>query len=101
MINDKLVFSNHMGYVFHNSRGIKSGSKEELEILQEFIRRKCEENQLRYRLHAIWFGLSSVHMIMTTDTHILRYCVPMDNQRPQLDLKFVRDICPDQNSVSL
>ncbi|KAI9446898.1 hypothetical protein BJY52DRAFT_1127835 [Lactarius psammicola] len=74
-IDDELVFSNHRGYVFHDSRGIESGSKEELEILQEFIRRK----RLGSRLHAIWF------------------CVPMDNQRPQLDLKFVRDICPDQN----
>ena len=25
----------------------------------------------------------------------------MDNQRPQLDLKFYQDICPDQNGVSL
>ncbi|KAI9457348.1 hypothetical protein BJY52DRAFT_1096234, partial [Lactarius psammicola] len=78
-IDDQLVFSNHWGYVFHDSRGIESGSKEELEILREFIRRKCGERRLRSRLHAIWF------------------CVPMDNQRPQLDLKFVRDICPDQN----
>ncbi|KAI9457260.1 hypothetical protein BJY52DRAFT_1150513 [Lactarius psammicola] len=78
-IDDELVFSNHRGYVFHDSRGIESGSEEELEILQEFIRRKCGERILRSRLHAIWF------------------CVPMDNQRPQLDLKFVRDICPDQN----
>jgi hypothetical protein len=78
-IDDELVFSNHTGYVFHDSRGIESGSTKELKILQEFIQRKCGENQLHYRLHAIW------------------YCVPMDNQRPQLDLKFVREICPDQN----
>ena len=25
----------------------------------------------------------------------------MDNQRPELDLKFYKDICPDQNGVSL
>ena len=25
----------------------------------------------------------------------------MDNQRPQLDLKFYKDICPDQNGASL
>ena len=25
----------------------------------------------------------------------------MDNQRPHLDLKFYRDICPDQNGASL
>ncbi|KAI9447334.1 hypothetical protein BJY52DRAFT_1206550 [Lactarius psammicola] len=78
-IDDELVFSNHRGYVFHDSRGIESGSKEELEILQEFIQRKCGERRLGSRLHAIWF------------------CVPMDNQRPQLDLKFFKDICPDQN----
>jgi len=79
MIDDELVFSNHTGYVFHDSRGIESGSTEELEILQEFIRRKCGEKRLSFKLHAIW------------------YCVPMDNQRPQLDLKFYKDICPDQN----
>jgi hypothetical protein len=60
-IDDELVFSNDTGYVFHDSRGIESGSIEELEILQEFIRRKCGEPRLRDRLHAIWFGHSSVH----------------------------------------
>ncbi|KAH9051807.1 hypothetical protein EDB87DRAFT_1836182 [Lactarius vividus] len=78
-IDDELVFSNHRGYIFHDSRGIELGSKEELEILQAFIRRKCEERRLQDRLHAIW------------------YCVPMDNQRPQLDLIFYKDICPDRN----
>ena len=28
-----------------------------------------------------------------------RYCVPMDNQRPELDLKFFNDICPDKNGA--
>ncbi|KAH8988983.1 hypothetical protein EDB86DRAFT_2808159 [Lactarius hatsudake] len=78
-IDDQLVFSNHRGYIFHDSRGIESASKEELDILQGFIRRKCQEKQLRDKLHAIW------------------YCVPMDNQRPGLDLRFLKDICPDQN----
>ncbi|KAH9053861.1 hypothetical protein EDB87DRAFT_1825411 [Lactarius vividus] len=32
-INDELVFSNHWDYVFHDSRGIESGSTEELGIL--------------------------------------------------------------------
>ncbi|KAH8995852.1 hypothetical protein EDB86DRAFT_1069053 [Lactarius hatsudake] len=78
-IDDELVFSNHKGYVFHDSRGIESGSTEELGILQAFIRRKCGQRRLRDKLHAIW------------------YCVPMDNQRPQLDLRFFKDICPDGN----
>ncbi|KAH9016200.1 hypothetical protein EDB84DRAFT_1582029 [Lactarius hengduanensis] len=78
-IDDELIFSNHEGYIFHDSRGIESGGIDELQILQQFIRRKCQETRLRNRLHAIW------------------YCVPMDNQRPELDLKFFKDICPDQN----
>ena len=53
-IDDELVFSNHRGYVFHDSRGIESGSTEELETLREFIRRKCAAKHLGNRLHAIW-----------------------------------------------
>ena len=60
-IDDELVFSNNDGYVFHDSRGIESGSTEELGILQEFIQRKCGERRLGERLHAIWFGCSIVH----------------------------------------
>ncbi|KAH8990914.1 hypothetical protein EDB86DRAFT_2806939 [Lactarius hatsudake] len=75
-IEDELVFSNHPGYVFHDSRGIESGGTEELKTLHDFIQSKCGETRLRSRLHAIW------------------YCVPMDNQRPQLDLKFFNDILP-------
>lgn len=31
--------------------------------------------------------------------HSTRYCVPMDNQRPELDLRFFDDICPDKNGT--
>ena len=99
-IEDELVFSNHKGYVFHDSRGIESGSIDELKILQQFIRSRCGARRLRDRLHAIWFG-SRMFTITTTDGHILRYCVPMDNQRPELDLKFYHDICPDRNGALL
>ncbi|KAH9005537.1 hypothetical protein EDB86DRAFT_1454877 [Lactarius hatsudake] len=78
-IDDEIVFSNHAGYIFHDSRGVESGGTEELAILQEFIRRKCGQRRLRDKLHAIW------------------YCIPMDNHRPELDLRFFNDICPDQN----
>ena len=76
-IDDELVFSNHDGYVFHDSRGFESGGTLELEILQEFIQRKCGERRLRDRLHAIWFGLTFVHAftITGTDGH-LRGTVP-------------------------
>ncbi|KAH9174376.1 hypothetical protein EDB89DRAFT_2094126 [Lactarius sanguifluus] len=78
-IDDELMFSNHTGYIFHDSRGVESGATEELAILQEFIKRKCGERRLKDKLHAIW------------------YCIPMDNHRPELDLKFFHNICPDQN----
>jgi len=54
-IEDELVFSHHDGYVFHDSRGIEAGSGDELEIIQDFVRRKSQERRLRDRLHAIWF----------------------------------------------
>ena len=55
-----------------------------------------------YEKDCMRYGLDSrVFTIMTTDDHILRYCVPMDNQRPQLDLNFYKDICPDQNGALL
>jgi hypothetical protein len=57
IIDDELVFSNHTGYVFHDSLGIESGSTEELETLRKFIRRKCREKKLQDKLHAIWFAL--------------------------------------------
>ncbi|KAF8264565.1 hypothetical protein EI94DRAFT_1805659 [Lactarius quietus] len=83
-INDELLFSNHKGYVFHDSRGVEAGSTEELGILQEFIRRKCRERHLKDRLHAIWFELSVLRLAdCYADGH--------------LDLKYYKDICPDKN----
>ena len=60
-INDELIFSNHDGYIFHDSRGFEAGSKDELEIVQEFIKRKSQEKRLGHRLHAIWFVLSCIY----------------------------------------
>jgi len=31
---------------------------------------------------------------------VFRFCVPMDNDRPSLDLQLFHDICPDKNSMS-
>src|SRR6266404_318747 len=57
-INDELVFSNHTGYVFHDSRGIECGATEEVGILREFTQSRASARQLKSRLHAIWFGQS-------------------------------------------
>ena len=61
VIDDELVFSNHTGYVFHDSRGIECGDTMEVDILQEFIRRKASERRLQSRLHAIWFALLCIN----------------------------------------
>jgi hypothetical protein len=55
-IENELRFSSHDGYVFHDSRGFESGDNTELEIVQEFVRRKSREKKLNQRLHAIWFA---------------------------------------------
>jgi hypothetical protein len=57
-INDELIFTNHDGYIFHDSRGFEAGSEDELEIVQEFVKSKSRQNRLRDRLHAIWFVFS-------------------------------------------
>ncbi|KIJ94961.1 hypothetical protein K443DRAFT_11740 [Laccaria amethystina LaAM-08-1] len=78
-ITDELTFTKHDGYIFHDSCGFESGSEEELKVVQTFVREKSTEKRLRNRLHAIW------------------YCIPMDNRRPSLDLKYFNDVCPDRN----
>ena len=54
-IEDELTFTNHRGYVFHDSRGFEAGSETELKIVQDFVRRRSQERELAKRLHAIWF----------------------------------------------
>jgi hypothetical protein len=98
-IEDELIFTNHSGYLFHDSRGFEAGGEDELKIVQEFVRRKSREGQLKDRLHAIWFVPLDTYNRKFTKLPI-RYCIPMDNVRPELDLKYFDDICPDKNGTS-
>jgi len=98
-IEDELIFTNHKGYVFHDSRGFEAGSEDELKIVQEFVTRKSRERRLKNRLHAIWLVLQHVYSTGYR-MFLLRYCIPMDNNRPSLDLKHFQDICPDNNGMS-
>ena len=98
-IEDELIFTNHTGYIFHDSRGFEAGGEDELKIVQEFVRRKSRERKLKDRLHAIWsvpFGFCPSKFSRL----LVRYCIPMDNARPGLDLKYFDDICPDKNGTS-
>jgi len=98
-IEDELVFANHDGYVFHDSRGFEAGGEDELKIVQDFVRRKSQEKRLKDRLHAIWFGSLPIYTCKFT-TLPFRYCIPMDKDRPSLDLKHFDDICTDKNGMS-
>ena len=98
-IEDELIFTNHAGYIFHESRGFEAGREDKLKIVQEFVRRKSRESQLKDRLHAIWFVLISIYPSEFTRL-LVKYCISMDNVRPELDLKYFDRICPDKNGVS-
>jgi hypothetical protein len=98
-IEDELIFTNHTGYIFHDSRGFEAGGEDELNFVQEFVRRKLREPQLRDRLHAIWSVPFGIYPSKFT-TLLIRYCIPMDNVRPELDLRYFDDICPDKNGTS-
>ena len=59
-IEDELIFTNHDGYVFHDSRGIECANEDELTIIQTFVRGRSQERKLAKRIHAIWLYLSFV-----------------------------------------
>jgi hypothetical protein len=59
-IENELSFTSHDGYVFHDSRGFEGGNETELEIVQDFVRRKSQERRLKDRLHAIWFVFATL-----------------------------------------
>ena len=59
-IENELSFTSHDGYVFHDSRGFEGGNETELEIVQDFVRRKSQEQRLNDRLHAIWFAFTAL-----------------------------------------
>ena len=100
-IEHELSFTSHDGYVFHDSRGFEGGNETELEIVQDFVSRKLRARQLEDRLHAIWFVFAPLGIYSCKFTGLLfRYCIPMDNDRPSLDLRHFDDICPDKNGTS-
>ena len=99
-INDELIFTNHDGYIFHDSRGFEAGSEDELKTVQNFVKRKSKERRLEDRLHAIWFVPSCINICKLTWSWLLfRHCIPMDTVRPSLDLRNLESICPDKDGT--
>ena len=98
-VKDEIIFANRKGYVFHDSRGFEAGGEDELKTVQAFVRHRSRERRLQDRLHAIWFVALGTYPCKYTKLPF-RYCIPMDNNRPSLDLKYFDDICLDKNGTS-
>ena len=100
-IEDELVFTKHDSYVFHVSHDNKSGDEDEMGIVQEFVRRKLSERRLEDRLHVIWFVFSGcLPTVANSQSFVFRYCIPMDNHPPVIDLKHFNDIYPNKEGMS-
>jgi len=41
-------------FIFHDSRGIEAGSKDELETVKNFIQTRGQNAELKDQLHVIW-----------------------------------------------
>ncbi|KAJ7923685.1 hypothetical protein B0H13DRAFT_1979484 [Mycena leptocephala] len=54
VVSDELEFSNHMGYVFHDSQGFENGNETELESVHKFISERSQRRRLDERVHVIW-----------------------------------------------
>ena len=95
-ISDELEFSNHKGYVFHDSRGLESGTADELQIIRNFVGDRSRRKRLEERLHAIWSVLRRSDWYHF-NLFAFRYCIPMDGNRESLDIEPFHNICPDKN----
>ncbi|KAG8911616.1 hypothetical protein FRC02_006494, partial [Tulasnella sp. 418] len=62
-IENEIHYRRNPRFVFHDSRGFEAGSTEEIDKVRSFIKQRAAENELKYKLHVIW------------------YCVPMDQKR--------------------
>jgi hypothetical protein len=98
-VEDEIIFVNHRGYVFHDSCRFEAGGEDELKTMKAFVHRRSRERHLWDRLHAIWFVPLGTYSSTFTKLPF-RYCIPMDNDRPSLDLKHFDEICLDKNGMS-
>jgi hypothetical protein len=67
--------------------------------VQAFVRHRSQEKRLKDRLHAIWFVPFGTYNSKFMKL-LFRYCIPMDNERPSLDIRHFDEICPDKNGTS-
>jgi hypothetical protein len=51
-------------FVFHDSQGFESGATEELELVWKFIEKRSASIELRDQLHAIWYFILFLCMLV-------------------------------------
>ncbi|KAF8334501.1 hypothetical protein F5887DRAFT_990881 [Amanita rubescens] len=66
-IEDSFQYPTAHGFIFHDSRGFEAGATGELDNVTDFIKKRAEREELKDRLHAIW------------------YCIPTSNDRPMTE----------------
>ncbi|KAJ8483089.1 hypothetical protein ONZ45_g14727 [Pleurotus djamor] len=81
-IEQELIFPNNPNFLFHDSRGIEAGGKDELELVKQFIAKRASAKKLEDRIHVIWFIRVFRKLLMKPSlTKPSRYCIPVDNDR--------------------
>ena len=55
-IEDELIFQSNRGFVFHDSRGFEAGSKNEMDVVKDFVTDRATTILLEKRIHAIWWN---------------------------------------------
>lgn len=73
-IENQLIFPSNPGFIFHDSRGVESGSAKEFKIVKDFITRRGTEDTLKRRLHAIWYE----YTYSSADINVLMFLLHMN-----------------------
>ena len=81
-INHEITSPNNKSLSLHDSKGIESGSAENLKIITDFIENR-KGRPFSEQLHAIWCGFLPATYLCRVDD-IVRYCIeiPIAGQRP-------------------
>ncbi|KAJ6597756.1 hypothetical protein DFH09DRAFT_1071726 [Mycena vulgaris] len=80
-VNDEIHFPSRPGFVFHDSRGVESGSAEELDTLRQFVESRSSASNTHEQLHAIWYELHFQPIKLEISEAFLRMCIPLDESR--------------------
>ncbi|THV00505.1 hypothetical protein K435DRAFT_964033 [Dendrothele bispora CBS 962.96] len=75
-INREYTSPSNPRFILHDSQGFEAGSAVNWGTVQSFIKAKCEEKELKNRLHAIWLCLETPRtgsrLLETGDQNLLR-----------------------------